>query len=309
MSKKNGIQFLFLLLSIFFLGCKHTQTVTANQPSNGLNTKGPSKSDLAELVKKYPKQNLVLIETPMGAMAVRLFNETPAHRDNFIKLVEKGYYDSLLFHRVISSFMIQGGDPDSKRAKAGQKLGDRDLGYTVPAEFKPDTFYHKKGMLCAARENDDINPQKASSACQFYIVQGKKFDDAGLKLTEYRVNRDLRARLRNELLEVESNKPLKEEQARLKKEGKKDSLAIVEKKIDELVSPYYEKSPHYVFSEYQKTLYKTVGGTPHLDGSYTVYGEVVWGLSVIDRIAAAETDANDRPIQDIRMKMKMLKKY
>jgi cyclophilin family peptidyl-prolyl cis-trans isomerase len=308
MSKKNGIQLLFLLLSVLFLGCKHTQKTTISQPSANLNNNGPSKPEVAELVKKYPKENLVLIETSMGNMVARLFNETPAHRDNFSKLVEKNYYDSLLFHRVISNFMIQGGDPDSKKAKAGQKLGDGDIGYTVPAEFKPENLFHKKGMLCAARESDDINPKKASSACQFYIVQGKKFDDAGLKLVEYRVNRDLRTRLRNELLEADRNQPLKEEQARLKKEGKKDSLLLVEK-IDSLIAPYYEKSPHYVFSEAQKTVYKTIGGTPHLDGSYTVYGEVVWGLDVVDRIAAEETDPNDRPIQDIRMHMKMLKKY
>jgi peptidyl-prolyl cis-trans isomerase B (cyclophilin B) len=308
MSKKNSFQLLFLLLSLVFFACKHRQKTTTNKPSTVLNNIELTKSDITALVKKYPDENLILIKTPMGEMVARLFNETPAHRDNFIRLVERKFYDSLLFHRVISDFMIQGGDPDSKKAKTGQKLGDGDIGYTVPAEFN-NTLFHKKGMLCAAREGDDINPMKASSACQFYIVQGKKFTDESMKTVEYRVNRDMRTKLKNDLLEVDKNRYLKEEEDRFKKEGKKDSLALTQKKIDALISPYYEETAHYVFSETQRETYKTLGGTPHLDGSYTVYGEIVWGLSVIDKIATSQTDPNDRPIQDIRMSVSILKKH
>ncbi|MCD6068852.1 MAG: peptidylprolyl isomerase [Bacteroidetes bacterium] len=308
MSKKNSFQLLFLLLSLVFFACKHRQKTTTNKPSTVLNNIELTKSDITALVKKYPDENLILIKTPMGEMVARLFNETPAHRDNFIRLVEHKFYDSLLFHRVISDFMIQGGDPDSKKAKTGQKLGDGDIGYTVPAEFN-NTLFHKKGMLCAAREGDDINPMKASSACQFYIVQGKKFTDESMKTVEYRVNRDIRTKLKNDLLEVDKNRYLKEEENRFKNEGKKDSLALTQKKIDALISPYYEKTAHYVFSERQRETYKTLGGTPHLDGSYTVYGEIVWGLPVIDKIATSQTDSNDRPMQDIRMSVSILKKH
>ena len=162
MCKKKYLILPFLISIFVFYGCKSGKSVTstANSPSE------PSKlsaSALKELKEKYSTENLVIISTPYGEMIARLFNETPQHRDNFLKLTENKFYDSLLFHRVINNFMIQGGDPDSKAAKADKILGDGDLGYTVPAEFKPELF-HKKGMLCAARNGDDVNPEKASSA-------------------------------------------------------------------------------------------------------------------------------------------------
>lgn len=191
-----------------------------------------------------PKDTLVIISTDFGDMTVMLYTATPLHRTNFIKLASEGFYDSLLFHRVIKSFMIQGGDPQSKNAPAGVMLGNGDIGYTIPAEFV-DTIYHKKGALCAARTE---NPAKASSGCQFYIVQGQPIQEAQIPMFEAR--------------------------------GRK-------------------------MSEQQKTVYKTLGGTPFLDGNYTVYGEVINGIEVIDKIAAVQTAPGDRPVSDVRMKMRI----
>jgi peptidyl-prolyl cis-trans isomerase B (cyclophilin B) len=196
-----------------------------------------------------PKHKYVRIKTDLGDCIVMLYNETPLHSSNFLKLSKKHYYDGTLFHRVIKDFMIQGGDPDSKKAAPGAALGEGDVGYTVPAEFR-DSLFHKKGVLAAAR---DDNPEKASSGCQFYIVQGKTFTDEQL-----------------DMLEVK----------RLK---------------------------HHI-PEYQREVYKTLGGTPHLDRNYTVFGEVVRGIELIDRIAVLQTDPNDRPNQDVRMAVTVLKR-
>lgn len=194
----------------------------------------------------------VEIKTSAGVMIVKLHNETPKHRDNFKKLVDDGYYDSLLFHRVIRNFMIQGGDPTSKNAQYGTQLGDGGPEYKVPAEFDKGLF-HAKGALGAAREGDN-NPEKSSSASQFYLVQGRKFSAAGL-----------------------------------------DSLEVMRMK-------------GVKFSEAQRNAYMTVGGTPHLDGSYTVFGQTIEGLEYIDAVAKVSTDERDRPIVDERMYMRMLNK-
>lgn len=200
-------------------------------------------------VSTSEKTYFVQIETDYGTMVIKLYNETPLHRDNFLKLVGKGFYDGLLFHRVINHFMIQGGDPDSKDAKPGQPLGEGGLGYTVPAEFVPGLF-HKKGVLAAARLSDQENPERASSSSQFYLVQGQVWDDARLDMM-----------------------------------CKRFGLQLTEEQI---------------------ATYKTIGGTPHLDGAYTVFGEVVEGLEVIDKIAAVPTGAMDRPIDDVKMRMKIV---
>lgn len=304
MCKKKYLIFTFLISLISFYGCKSGKTVVSSNNSSPESGK-ISASTLKSLKEKYPTENLVIISTPYGEMIARLFNETPLHRDNFLKLTENKFYDSLMFHRVINNFMIQGGDPDSKTAKADKVLGDGDLGYTVSAEFKPELF-HKKGMLCAARNGDDVNPEKASSACQFYIVQGKVFTDETLKKVEYRINRPILRELTKQYLEKAENSQIKADYERYTKEGKKDSLDLLKKKLDELILPDYEKTTHYTFSEAQKTAYKTIGGTPHLDGTYTVYGEVIYGLGLIDKIAGVSTSSNDRPTTDVRMSVKIL---
>jgi len=196
-----------------------------------------------------PKHQFIRISTDKGSCVVLLYNQTPLHRDNFVKITQEGKLSETLFHRVIKSFMIQGGDPDSKTAKPGQALGDGDWGYTVPAEFR-DSLFHKKGVIAAAR---DDNPTKASSACQFYLAQGKVFTDEQLDLLE---------------------------QNRLKR-----------------------KIPIW-----QREVYKTLGGIPHLDQNYTVFGEVVKGIEMIDTIAAVKTGAADRPVDDVRMTVTVLKK-
>lgn len=208
-------------------------------------------------IKKKDRKRDVLIQTTMGDIVIRLSDSTPLHRDNFLKLVKVGFYDSVLFHRVIKDFMIQGGDPNSIRAAAGKPLGDGGPGYTVPAEFRK-TLFHKKGVIAAARTSDNVNPAKASSGSQFYITQGKVYTDAGLDSVEkFRLN------------------------------GRKIPAE-------------------------QREVYKRIGGTPQLDQGYTVYGDVVKGLEVVDKIAAVQTSKaqdRDRPLQDVRIiKTKLVKR-
>jgi len=196
-----------------------------------------------------PKHQYVRISTELGDCIVMLYKETPLHTANFIKLSKDHFYDGTLFHRVIKNFMIQGGDPDSRQAKPGALLGEGDVGYTIPAEFR-DSLFHKKGVLAAARDN---NPEKASSGCQFYLVQGKVFTE--------------------------------------------EQLSSVE-----------EKRLKFRLPEYQREIYKTLGGAPHLDRNYTVFGEVVKGLELVDSVANLLTDPNDRPNKDIHMKITVLKR-
>ena len=247
----------------------------------------------------------ILISTPYGDMKLKLFNETPKHRDNFIKLVREHFYDSLLFHRVIQDFMIQAGDPDSKHAEPAKLLGDGDLKYTIPAEFVP-TLCHKKGMLCAARNGDDVNPEKASSACQFYIVQGKVRTEEDLISYEKRINKPIIAKIKEDILNKPENTVLKEKIATAKKEQNTDSLMVYFKSMNKLVDEEYAKTPHYSFPPEHKTIYKTIGGTPHLDSQYTIFGEVIEGLDVIDKIAAVGKNKDDRPLIDIRMWVRVI---
>ena len=247
----------------------------------------------------------ILISTEFGNMKIKLFNETPKHRDNFLKLVRGHFYDSLLFHRVIQDFMIQGGDPDSKHAEPNKLLGDGDLKYTIPAEFLP-TLCHKKGMLCAARNGDDVNPEKASSACQFYIVQGKVRTDEDLKSYEKRINKPIIAKIKEDVLNKPENKTLKEKIDSFKKEQNNDSLMVYYKTLNKLVDEEYAKTPHYSFPPEHRTIYKTIGGTPHLDSQYTIFGEVIEGLDVIDKIAAVGKNKDDRPLIDIRMTISII---
>lgn len=256
------------------------------------------------IAQTYSKETIV-ISTSFGDMKLKLFNETPKHRDNFLKLVKEHFYDSLLFHRVIQDFMIQGGDPDSKYAESTKLLGDGDLNYTVPAEFN-ETLCHKKGMLCAARNSDDVNPTKASSACQFYIVQGKKRTDEDLVSFEKRINKNLIADIKVKVLNKPENSLLKEKINHFKAQQNNDSLMIYFKIINKLVDEEYGKTTHYIFPEAHKTLYKTIGGTPHLDTNYTIFGEVIEGLNVIDKIAAVSKNKDDRPLIDIRMTISII---
>ncbi len=248
----------------------------------------------------------ILISTSQGDIKIKLFEETPLHKKNFLKLVKQGFYDSLLFHRVINTFMIQGGDPDSKRANDTILLGNGDVGYWIPAEFSPK-LYHKKGVLAAAREGDDINPKKESSGCQFYIVMGKTYDSLSLQKAELRVNREIIQKI-NYLVGFGGKSPaLKAYYTRLYAQGKEDSLKIATKQLnDEVSKAKYAKTKHYSWTPEQRKVYSILGGTPHLDNNYTIFGEVIEGLEIIDKIASLKTDKNDRPKQNIRMKISII---
>ncbi len=240
----------------------------------------------------------VELQTSKGTLILELYHETPQHRDNYLKLVQEGVYDSLLFHRVIENFMIQGGDTQSKTAEAGQALGNSDLPYQLPAEFHPDLF-HKKGALGAARTN---NPQRASSSTQFYIVQGKIQNDSLLTHNEGRINSFLQ---RHYAVNNPQNKGLLDSLCQAREE--KDSLLVqtLSKKLEEKVAEQdFEK---YSIPEAHRQVYKEIGGTPHLDQNYTVFGQLISGLEVIDIIAAVETDQRDRPVENVYiLKMKWL---
>lgn len=260
---------------------------------------------IKQTISQTFSKETILISTSFGNMKIKLFNETPKHRDNFLKLVREHFYDSLLFHRVIEEFMIQGGDPDSKHAEPIKLLGDGDLKYTIPAEIVP-TLCHKKGMLCAARNGDDVNPEKASSACQFYIVQGKKRTEEDLISFEKRINKPIINIIKETVLNQPENKELKEKIAAFKATQNNDSLLVYFKIMNKLVDEQYAKTPHYTFPPEHKTIYKIIGGAPHLDSQYTIFGEVIEGLEVIDKIAAVGKNKDDRPLIDIRMTVKII---
>ena len=232
-----------IALLIFSVACQQSRKTTKSpsQPAETAKTVQPAPISIEKT------ERLVLVSTEYGDMKIKLYDATPKHRDNFIKLAGESFFDSLLFHRVIRGFMIQGGDPESKHAPAGKMLGGGDIGYTIPAEFS-DTLYHKKGTLCAARRQ---NPEKASSGCQFYIVQGQAMTDEQLNAMETQMGKKLSEKKRKDL--------------------------------------------------------STIGGTPQLDMEYTVFGEVIEGLDVIDKIAAVQTATGDRPVQDVRMKIRVLR--
>jgi cyclophilin family peptidyl-prolyl cis-trans isomerase len=240
----------------------------------------------------------ILMVTDLGAIKIRLYNETPLHRDNFVKLVKEHYFDSLLFHRVIQNFMIQGGDPDSRRAPSGVELGNGGPSYTIPAEFNQKLF-HKKGVLAAARDSDFENPSQASSASQFYIVQGRVWTDSLLKIQAKRITK---LKLFNVIINRPENKEYRERYTKYDKAGRVDSVKYIYDIIDKKVEAELPGVPLYTFSEEQISAYTSIGGTPHLDNSYTVFGEVYEGLEVIDKIAAEKTDKNNRPLTDIRIK-------
>jgi cyclophilin family peptidyl-prolyl cis-trans isomerase len=239
----------------------------------------------------------VLMATTYGDIKIVLYNETPLHRDNFLKLVQEHYFDSLLFHRVIQNFMIQGGDPDSKHAPTGTLLGEGGPPYTIPAEFNSSLF-HKKGVLAAARDGDLENPSQASSASQFYIVQGRVFTDSLLNVQAKRITRSM---VFNRIINKPENATMLSNYKRYVKKQLIDSVKYVNEIMNKKVDAELPNIVPYQFSKEQMEVYKTLGGTPHLDNSYTIFGEVVEGIDVVDKIAAQPVDKNNRPNEDIRI--------
>ncbi len=250
--------------------------------------------------RPVPEGPMVLIKTKYGDMKVVLYNETPLHRDNFMKLTKEGIFDSLIFHRVIKGFMVQGGDPQSKRATKDQLLGDGDLNYTVPAEIVTGII-HKKGVIAAARNGDEENPQRRSSATQFYLAQGKVYKLDDLPALEQNLNSRAAETL---FLKMKAEKidTLMLFQMARNQEGYDKLLA----KLKQKATHYYDINPLKLTKQQIET-YTTLGGIPHLDGAYTVFGEVLDGLAVIDSIAAQPTGANNRPLENIRMKIEVIR--
>ena len=271
MSKPLKIMFLFVFSAIAFGFISRQDETQTNSEDN----------TYVEMVTNY------------GTMVFELYNETPLHRDNFVKLVNDKAYDGLLFHRVIENFMIQGGDPDSKDAKSGEILGEGDLDYSVEAEFRPNLF-HKKGALSTAREE---TLGRVSSAMQFFVVHGKVYSDSLLDAAESRINRML---ARHYVLNLPEHESLWKRFKRAADDENEKQYNILNDSINAMAASFsdFEK---YRIPQSHRDIYKTLGGTPHLDQNYTVFGKVIKGLEVVDSIAKAKTDQWDRPLLDVRI--------
>lgn len=270
--KFYNIILLFVII-IFFLGCNNQ----AEEP---------------KVIEKEYREKIELI-TSHGSMIIEFYNETPLHRDNFINLAQNNAYDSLLFHRVIKNFMIQAGDPDSKNASPKDTLGEGDAPYTVKAEFNPNLF-HKKGVIAAAR---DDNPEKASSAMQFYIAQGKVYNDSLLDNAEVYINKN---KAIDYFKQKNNNMPILDSLKQAMAQRNRQLYNTYGDRILQIAKTD-ENFKLYSIPEKQREVYKTLGGIPHLDQNYTVFGEVIQGLEIIDSIANVATDDMDRPLSDVRI--------
>ncbi|MDZ4667432.1 MAG: peptidylprolyl isomerase [bacterium] len=291
---------LFILFSISMSLVSLAQTKKTNKAKPAAK---PAAKHTTIYASKAPvaKNTMVEISTIYGKMVVKLYNETPIHRDNFIKLVKEGFYDSLLFHRIIKSFMIQGGDPLSKTADSNAMLGAGDIGYKLPAEINPELF-HKRGALAAARDN---NPEKMSSGCQFYIVQGRTY--TAKELESILNNRNMTHK-QEILYKIYQSDTVQATLSAFQNMGDKDQTRTYMDKVHVVVDQTYKtmypdaEKPN----QNQVQTYLEFGGAPHLDGSYTVFGELVSGFDVLDAIANTQTKPGDRPVTDLRMKMRLL---
>lgn len=249
-----------------------------------------------------PTEKMVEITTKFGVMKLKLYNETPLHRDNFLKLVNEQYYDSLLFHRVIAQFMIQGGDPDSRNAPEGKVLGEGGPDYEINAEFVTG-LYHKKGALAAAREPDNVNPEMKSSGSQFYIVQGQVFDTLQLQNLQQRRLQQYRSYEFKNYMNQPENKELLEKYKYAMQNGDRTTGMGIMNDAKPIIDQRMEK---YNYSKEQMETYSTIGGTPHLDNAYTVFGELVEGWEVLDAIEGVESDENNRPIENVIMSIRVM---
>ena len=261
-----------------------------------------SQANAAATEKTNDNMTKVELETSLGNIVVELYNETPQHRDNFIKLVKEGYYDGVLFHRVIKDFMIQTGDGNSKTAGPDTQLGDGDPGYTIEAEFVYPKYFHKRGALAAARTGDQVNPERRSSGSQFYIVTGKVFSSDDLKAMTQRMV-DMRKQDIFRRLVSENGAKINE----LQQAGDQAGLQTLQNELIQQTEAEAAQNP-FALTDEQINAYTTVGGTPHLDGQYTVFGEVVEGMDVVDAIQNTTTGRMDRPTVDIKIiKARILK--
>ena len=246
--------------------------------------------------KQRNNMSKVQIKTSLGDITVRLYDETPLHRDNFIKLAKEGYYNGTLFHRVIKNFMIQGGDPDSKGAAAGVQLGTGGPGYTVPAEFVYPQYFHKKGALAAARQSDQVNPEKKSSGSQFYIVTGEVYSAGKLTQLEKQLEQRMLQSIFDSLVVENRDKILQ-----LRRNRDQAGIAAIQEQLQKDTFAKAKEMGKPKFTDAQREAYTTIGGTPFLDNDYTVFGEVEEGMYVIDAIQNVATGAGDRPSNDVVM--------
>ena len=287
----------FLILTTLLVSMASCASDAASKSSHANNdsVKTEKTTIIMDSMTVNKEDALVDITTSMGVIRIRLYGDTPRHRDNFLKLVADGTYEGTLFHRVINQFMIQAGDPESKNAPAGKMLGSGDLGYTLEAEIVYPKYFHKRGAIAAARTGDNVNPEKRSSSCQFYIVTGNVLNQNQMVQMEKQLeNRNMQsifnglaAQHRDSIMAMRRNR----DQAGL--------MALQEKLIKETEA--IAAANPVKLTEAQKTAYTTVGGAPHLDGDYTVYGEVVSGMDVVAAIEKVATDGNDRPKEDVKI--------
>ncbi len=282
--------FLSLLMAAFTL-----MSCSANNAEGNTEAANKSKADNNKMTK-------VELETSLGKIVVELYNETPQHRDNFIKLVKEGYYDGVLFHRVIKDFMIQTGDGNSKTAGPDTSLGDGDPGYTIPAEFVYPKYFHKRGALAAARTGDQVNPERRSSGSQFYIVTGKIYSSDELQMMTKRLSDVQKQDIFRRLI-TENTDKINE----LQKAQDTAGIQALQNELIQKTEAEAAQNP-FTLTDEQLNAYTSIGGTPHLDGQYTVFGEVVEGMDVVDKIQNTTTGRMDRPTVDIRIiKAKIVK--
>jgi peptidylprolyl isomerase len=288
----------------------------ANGKNNETNSELSSSTDVPlsneEIAPEFassgtPKGVKVKMKTNFGDVILLLYNDTPIHRDNFVKLVGSKFYDELLFHRIIKDFMIQGGDPDSKGAPAGKQLGNGGPGYTLKAEIMPTKFIHKKGALSAARLGDQMNPAKESSGSQFYIVTGKITPRASLEQQLVQVNAQGENACIDGFLKSPEGAPYMAKIQEFQKMYQQDNSKMTEAQngINALVNEFKPKALNgyvpFKYSEEQIKIYETIGGTPFLDGGYTVFGEVLEGLDIVEKMGAVPTNPGDRPKEDVKI--------
>lgn len=237
----------------------------------------------------------IKITTTLGDIVVRLYDETPLHRDNFLKLATTGYYDNVLFHRVIKDFMIQGGDPNSKEAVPGAQYGTGGPDYTIEAEIKPELI-HKRGALAAARQGDEVNPERRSSGSQFYIVWGQVYNQGQIGQLAKQMDMQAQQAIFNQLVAEHRSEIMQ-----LRRDRNQEGLMELQNDLQAQTYAKFQSMPNKGLTDAQKEAYTTVGGTPHLDGQYTVFGEVIEGLDVVEKIQSTKTQRGDRPCEDIKI--------